>query len=101
MNTITESSYFSEWFKSLRDTKGRARIAARIDSAKAGNFGDHKVLDGGVSEMRIDFGPGYRVYYAQKGLRLYLLICGGDKSTQQNDIARAKELWRFIQEARQ
>jgi putative addiction module killer protein len=101
MNTIHETSSFSDWFEKLRDVKGRARIAARIDSARAGNFGDHKILDGGICEMRIDFGPGYRVYYAQDGLRLYLLIIGGDKSSQKKDIAKAKDLWRMIQEERQ
>ena len=101
MNTIHETNYFSEWLTKLRDVKGRARIAARIDSARAGNFGDYKILDGGICEMRIDYGPGYRVYYAQEGLRLYLLIIGGDKSTQKKDIAKAKDLWRLIQEDRQ
>jgi len=101
LNTIHETSDFSEWFDKLRDVKGRARIAARIDSAKAGNFGDHKVLDDGICEMRIDFGPGYRIYYAQEGLHLYLLIIGGDKSSQKRDILKAKELWRTIQEERQ
>jgi putative addiction module killer protein len=100
MNTIHETSYFSEWFEKLRDVKGRARIAARIDSAKAGNFGDFKFLDDGICEMRIDFGPGYRVYYAQEGLHLYLLIIGGDKSSQKRDVAKARELWRTIQEER-
>ena len=101
MNTIHETIYFSDWLEKLRDVKGRARIAARIDSARAGNFGDFKVMDDGICEMRIDFGPGYRVYYAQEGLRLYLLIIGGDKSTQKKDIAKAKDLWRLIQEERQ
>jgi putative addiction module killer protein len=101
MNTIHETSHFSEWFEKLRDVKGRARIAARIDSARAGNFGDYKILDDGICEMRIDFGPGYRVYYAQDGLCLYLLIIGGDKSSQKKDIAKAKGLWRMIQEERQ
>ena len=101
MNTIQETSFFSEWFEKLRDVKGRARIAARIDSAKAGNFGDYKVLDGGICEMRIDFGPGYRVYFAQADLRLYLLIIGGDKASQRRDIAKAQELWRMLQEERQ
>lgn len=101
MNTFHETVYYSEWFGKLRDIKGRARIAARVDSAKAGNFGDYKVLDDGICEMRVDFGPGYRVYYAQEGLHVYLLIIGGDKSTQKRDIAKAKELWRAIKEERQ
>ena len=101
MNTIYETRHYSEWFEKLRDVKARARISARIDSARAGNFGDCKTLDGGICEMRIDFGPGYRVYYAQEGVHLYLLIIGGDKSSQQKDIAKAKALWRSIQEERQ
>lgn len=100
-NIIHETSFFSDWFEKLRDIRGRARIAARIDSAKAGNFGDYKVLEDGVCEMRIDFGPGYRVYYAQEGLNVYLLIIGGDKSSQKKDISRAKELWQMIKEERQ
>ncbi|MCL2102248.1 MAG: type II toxin-antitoxin system RelE/ParE family toxin [Fibromonadales bacterium] len=101
MNTIYESQHYSEWFEALQDVKGRARIAARTASAKAGNFGDYKILDDGICEMRIHFGPGYRVYYAQEGLCLYLLIIGGDKSTQKRDIAKAKKLWRTIREERQ
>lgn len=101
MNTFHETTHYSEWFETLRDIRGRARIAARVESAKAGNFGDYKVLDDGICEMRIDFGPGYRVYYAQEGLHVYLLIIGGDKSTQKRDIAKAKELWRAIKEERQ
>jgi putative addiction module killer protein len=100
MNTIHETKYFSEWFEELRDAKGRARIAARIDSAKAGNFGDYKVLEGGICEMRINFGPGYRIYYVQEGLHLYLLIIGGDKSSQKTDITKAKQLWHVIREER-
>jgi putative addiction module killer protein len=101
INIVHETDQFSEWLKTLRDIKGRARIAARIDSARAGNFGDYKVLDDGICEMRIDVGPGYRVYYAQEGLNVYLLIVGGDKSTQQKDISKAKALWRALKEERQ
>lgn len=101
MNTITETFLFSEWFDTLRDLKGKMRILARINNARAGNFGDYKVLGDGVCEMRIDFGPGYRVYYAQEGLRVYLLLLGGDKSSQKKDIARATEIWRTIKEQRQ
>lgn len=79
----------------------KARIAARISSARAGNFGGCKSVGDGVSEMRIDFGPGYRVYYGQEGLHIYLLILGGAKSSQTRDIAKAKEMWRIIKEERQ
>lgn len=100
-NVIHETDQYAEWFKNLRDIKGRARIAARIESAKAGNFGVYKVLDDGVCEMKMDFGPGYRVYYAQEGLNVYLLLIGGDKSTQKKDISKAKEIWQMIKEERQ
>ncbi len=96
MNTIRETNYFSTWLQKLRDIKGRACITARIDSAKMGNFGDYKGLGDGVSEMRIDSGPGYRVYYAQEGQAIYLLLLGGDKSSQAKDIAKAKKIWADI-----
>ncbi|CCE03122.1 conserved hypothetical protein [Bradyrhizobium sp. STM 3809] len=76
----------------MRDARAKARIAARIARAEAGNFGDSKPVGGGVSEMRIDYGPGYRVYFHQKGKILVILLCGGDKSTQRSDIRRAQEL---------
>ena len=101
MNIIHETDAFSEWLESLRDLNARMRIMARINRARAGNFGDYKVLDEGVCEMRIDYGPGYRAYYAQEGLRVYLLLLGGDKTSQNKDIARAKALWRAIKEERQ
>ena len=100
-NFFHETDEYAEWFTKLRDIRGRARIAARIDSARAGNFGDYKVLDEGICEMRIDFGPGYRVYYARDGLNVYLLLIGGDKSSQTKDIAKAKALWKEITEERQ
>jgi len=98
MNTIKETEPFAEWFEGLHDLKIKMRIAARINRARAGNFGEYKVLDDGVCEMKMDFGPGYRIYYAQEGLRVYLLLIGGDKSSQKKDIAKAKEMWRTIKE---
>jgi putative addiction module killer protein len=100
-NLIHETELFTEWLKNLRDAKGKARITARVYSAKAGNFGDYKVLEDGICEMRIDVGPGYRVYYAQEGLNVYLLIIGDNKSSQKKDLSKAKELWRMIKEERQ
>ncbi len=96
VNIVRETNLFSIWLRKLRDVKGRARIVARIDAAKLGNFGDCKGLGDGVSEMRVHFGPAYRIYYAQEGQSMYLLLVGGDKSTQEKDIAKAKELWAFI-----
>lgn len=99
MNVIHETQVFANWLERLPDRKGRARILDRVRLARAGNFGDGKALGDGVSEMRIHFGPGYRVYYAQEGQRVYLLLLGGDKSGQKRDIQRAKQLWREIQES--
>jgi putative addiction module killer protein len=76
----------------LRDRTVRARIQARIDRARFGNLGDVKSVGGGVSEMRIDVGPGYRLYFARRGDRLIVLLCGGDKSSQQKDIREATSL---------
>ena len=101
MNTINETDQFSEWFENLHDLKTKMRIAARVNRARVGNFGEYKVLDDGVCAMKIDFGPGYRVYYAQEGFRVYLLLVGGDKSSQKRDIARATEIWQTIKEQRQ
>lgn len=80
---------FRKWLEALRDVNGRARIRVRLDRARLGNLGDHKHLDDGVWEMRIDYGPGYRVYFAKEGNRLILLLVGGDKDTQRRDIAQA------------
>jgi len=82
---------FKDWLASLRDVNGRAKIRIRLDRARLGNLGDHKPLDGGVWELRIDCGPGYRVYFAKEGSRLILLLIGGDKDTQRRDIAQATE----------
>jgi putative addiction module killer protein len=92
MNVIQQSAVFATWLGALGDLKARARILARIEGAKLGNFGDSQPLGDGVSEMRIDFGPGYRVYYMREGAVLYLLLCGGDKSTQQTNIAQARKM---------
>jgi putative addiction module killer protein len=84
----------TEWLQGLRDGATRARIVARLDRLKAGLLGDWKTVGGGVCELRIDHGPGYRVYYGQEGKTLILLLCGGDKSTQAKDIERAHAYWK-------
>jgi putative addiction module killer protein len=89
---IRETMAFAAWFEALRDRKASAKIMDRIRRAGDGNFGDVKSAGGGVSEMRIDYGPGYRVYFSQRGTELILLLCGGDKRTQDRDITRAKRL---------
>lgn len=92
MHEIRQTAAFSAWMRSLRDAKGRAVIARRIERMAAGNFGDHKSVGGGVSESRVPFGPGYRVYYTLRGKEVVVLLCGGDKGSQRRDIARAWEL---------
>lgn len=83
---------FDRWLRRLKDRQGRLRIIARIDRLAHGNPGDVKAVGGGVSELRLTYGPGYRVYFAQRGSTVVLLLCGGDKSTQQDDITTAHRL---------
>jgi len=80
---------YQEWIDALRDIRAKVAILRRVDRAGMGNFGDHKICRDGVSEMRIDCGPGYRVYYFQYSKILIVLLCGGDKHTQNADISRA------------
>ncbi len=84
----------TEWLDGLRDGATRARIVARLDRLKAGLLGDWKSVGSGVCELRVDHGPGYRVYYGQEGQTLILLLCGGDKSTQAKDIETAYAYWK-------
>jgi len=92
MVEIFRSSHFDGWLRGLRDVRAVARIQARIDRLALGNPGDAKPVGAGISEMRIDYGPGYRVYYMQRGRIVIILLCGGDKSTQPQDIETAKTL---------
>lgn len=92
MVEIFKSSHFDGWLRGLRDIRAVARIQARIDRLALGNPGDVKPVGTGISEMRIDYGPGYRVYYMQRGPIVIILLCGGDKSSQQKDIEMAKAL---------
>ena len=92
MYTIVRSPEFDTWLESLKDGKARARISARLDSASLGNFGDCKPVGEGVSEMRIHVGPGYRVYYTRTGMIVYVMLTGGDKSSQSKDIAHAQRV---------
>ena len=89
---------FGEWLSGLRDARTKAKIVARIDRLSAGNFGDCKALRGGLLELRIDWGPGYRVYYATLGSTCVLLLCGGDKRKQSSDINRAIQYLRDYKE---
>ena len=83
----------TEWLSSLRDARARAQIEVRFRRVSAGNFGDCKSVGDGISELRIDIGAGYRVYYGKHGLELVLLLCGGNKDSQPSDIALAKTYW--------
>ncbi len=91
---------FDTWFVSL-SSEARARVQTRIDRVELGNFGDHKIVGQGVCELRIDFGPGYRVYYGRDGEKFVILLGGGTKKRQSNDIARAQAYWKaYKQEKR-
>lgn len=95
---VEQTDIYREWIDALKDRTGRARILVRVDRLVHGNPGRYRDLTDGVSELKIDVGPGYRVYYSQRGARLLLLLVGGDKSTQQKDIAKAIELAKNFQE---
>jgi putative addiction module killer protein len=92
MVEVRQTAEFAEWLARLRDLRARARIAARIERLGFGLTGDAKSVGSGVSELRIDYGPGYRVYFARRGNELVILLCGGDKGSQDRDIAKAKEM---------
>ncbi|MFM0291789.1 MULTISPECIES: type II toxin-antitoxin system RelE/ParE family toxin [Paraburkholderia] len=94
--TLNRTDEFDTWLARLSDLRARAKILVRIRRAERGHFGDVKLLEEGVSEMRIDCGPGYRVYFAREKGMIYLLLCGGDKSTQPADIKHAKTMWAAI-----
>lgn len=97
MFTFLRSDEFDKWLVDLRDHIAKARVLVRIRAAEQGNFGDCKPVGDGISEMRIKVGPGYRVYFARRDKVLYLLLCGGDKSTQKQDIKRAKAMLKEIE----
>ena len=92
MYQIRQTEAFAKWLVGLRDARGKARILARLDSARLGNLGDTRSVGAGVSEMRVDVGAGYRVYFTRHRRVVIILLCGGDKSTQTKDIVRAKAL---------
>nr|VFJ77188.1 MAG: putative addiction module killer protein [Candidatus Kentron sp. FW] len=97
MKTIYTTVVFDDWFANLRDKRAEKRIQARIRRAELGNFGDCKPVGEGVLEMRIHYGPGYRVYFAQRGMEIVILLAGGDKSTQSKDMATARGIARKLQ----
>ncbi len=93
---VRMTEVYLEWINSLRDRTGRARIQVRVDRLVHGNPGSHRNLTEGVSELKIDYGPGYRVYYTERGGEIIILLAGGDKSTQTQDIKAAIELARNL-----
>jgi putative addiction module killer protein len=96
MNSIQTTEVFDDWFAKLKDNQVVRRVQARIDRAEDGNFGDCEPVGEGVSEMRIHYGPGYRVYFVQRGMEIVILLAGGKKSTQSKDIKTALEIARQI-----
>jgi putative addiction module killer protein len=92
MTEVRQTAEFARWLRRLADPGAFARIVARIRRLELGNLGDRKSLGGGLMELRIDHGPGYRVYFIQRGTEIVILLCGGDKRTQRKDIARARDL---------
>ncbi|MBU3648329.1 MAG: type II toxin-antitoxin system RelE/ParE family toxin [Limnohabitans sp.] len=96
MHSIFTTEAFDTWFESLTDRPTARRVQARIDRVEEGNFGDHKAVGEGVSELRIRHGPGWRVYFTQQGLEIVVLLAGGDKSSQSKDIAFAQQLARQL-----
>ena len=92
---------FTEWLKSLRDQRTRKRIQTQIHRIESGNLGDHKSVGDGVFELRLHFGAGYRIYFREVDNTIILLLCGGDKSSQDRDIERAKVYWQEYKESQE
>ena len=92
MFTVRQTQEFQNWLDALKDLRAQVRIAARLRLAEAGSLGDWKTVGGEVSEMRVDFGPGYRLYFTRRGSILIVMLAGGDKSTQARDIRRAQRI---------
>jgi putative addiction module killer protein len=95
MFEVRKTAVFTSWLKALRDVRAQARIAMRINRLEAGLLGDVKFFSG-IGELRIDYGPGYRVYFVQRGNEIVILLCGGDKSTQSKDIKEAIDMAREV-----
>jgi len=98
MKKVRRSSTFIKWLKKLKDRVAKALIVARVERLKEGNPGDSGPVGEGLSEMRIHYGPGYRVYFKDTGKEIIILLCGGDKSTQQTDIIRARKIAKLYEE---
>ncbi|MFP5235803.1 MAG: type II toxin-antitoxin system RelE/ParE family toxin [Acidobacteriota bacterium] len=101
MIEVRQTDLFASWLLKLRDQEARQRIQIRIRRVSLGNFGDVKPVGEGVSELRVDYGPGYRIYLAQRGTVVVILLVGGTKQTQQSDIAKAKQMAKELSHARE
>jgi len=97
VNKIRYTAVYRIWYKGLSDIRAKVRIDLRLNSVKKGNFGDWRDVGDGICELKIDYGPGYRVYYKKVGNDIVVLLCGGDKSTQQADVAKAKRILRELE----
>ena len=97
MFTVRQTQEFQDWLDALKDLRAQVRIAARLRLAEAGNLGDWKSVGGEVSEMRVEFGPGYRLYFTRRGSILVVMLAGGDKSTQARDIKRAQRILKELE----
>ena len=97
MFTVRQTQEFQDWLDALKDHRAQVRIAARLRLAEAGNLGDWKPVGGEVSEMRVEFGPGYRLYFTRRGSILVVILAGGDKSTQARDIKRAQRILKELE----
>ena len=100
VSKVVRSESFDRWLRKLKDRRAAARVLVRIDRLAAGNPGDVKPVGEGISELRINYGPGYRIYYLQDGDKLIVLLCGGDKSTQDDDIKNARRIAKEWKETR-
>jgi putative addiction module killer protein len=98
MTEVRQTEIFKNWFKRLKDRKAKARVQARIDRLEIGNLGDVASVGEGVRELRIHYGPGYRVYFVQRGHVVVILLSGGDKNSQDSDIKKAKEIARQLKD---
>ena len=98
MNKIRYTAVYRIWYKELKDIRAKVRIDLRLNSVKKGNFGDHRNVGDNVSELIIDYGPGYRVYYTKVSCNIVVLLCGGDKSTQKADIIKAKKILKELKD---
>ena len=97
MFTVRQTQDFQDWLDALKDLRAQVRIAARLRLAEAGNLGDWKSVGGEVSEMRVEFGPGYRLYFTRRGSVLIVMLAGGDKSTQARDIKQAQRILKQLE----